>query len=137
MWVKKLTTLTDLMRPWMLANIIVISLAVPLAWYTGIQIYPDFPYELRFRIHILAFLVCYPLYLVWILISLRWPLVGVTLILAGNLIRLTALLMLNFWLGEYFKHFLRPGLLLFLIAIGSFLLFEIVSLLSVKYHARK
>ena len=127
----------NIFRPWILANLILISLSLPLAWYGGIQIYPDFPYELRFRIQILAFLVCYPMYLVWILSSLRWPLVGVTLILAGILIRLTALLMLNFWLSKYFEQFLRPGLLLFLIAIGSFLLFEIVSLLSVKYHTRK
>lgn len=117
-----------------LIGIVIVIFSIPVALYFGYSLYPDLDNTFRFRIYLVSFFVTIPLYIIQFVFAIRKPLVAVWLVLIGVFIRLTACMALSLWLLKNEREFLRPGLLLFLVTIGVFLVFEIVSILSLRFR---
>ena len=121
------------------ANIALVLIGIPTAVFLGYLIYSDaeIALHLRVKIHLISFIVCYPPYFAWLFLGLYKQIWGVAAAFLGIFIRLTVTGIIFFWLKIAFSEHVSAGLVIYLVSVGSFLLFEIVSLIGAGLHTRK
>lgn len=113
---------------WIVLKIGIVLVSAPIAIVFSYWFYPVFPEEMRWQIFYLSILTSYLPYFAWLLVSFRKIEFAPAIVMLGALIRLTALGGLYFWIRPLGYEFISPGLMQYLFLTGSFLLFEIVSL---------
>jgi len=117
---------------------IVISFAVGLflvpAWWITHLADPGFPVDRKIYILVLVFLSGPPLLWAWILLKGRFPRLGLSIVPAGFLLRIIVLALIFFSFDE--PNLRSRAMVLFLLSIGTFLIFEVASALWVGIYGR-
>ncbi|MCB1165688.1 MAG: hypothetical protein KDK37_03125 [Leptospiraceae bacterium] len=103
-------------------------------WYLSLVVDPDFPSRMRFYIFLLLFIGGPPFLWGWLLLKDRFALIGTILVPAGFGARIVILALLYFSFDD-------PGLrnramVVFLVGLGAFLVFEVASVLRVGIYGR-
>lgn len=102
--------------------------AIPLALLFGELIYPDVGWELKTRIYLISFIVSYPPFYLMAFLARRKPQAAAAVALFSIFVRIFMLFFLTLLLQNERTDQFRAGLLLYLIAIGNYLFFEIITL---------
>ena len=103
-------------------------------WYLSLVVDPGFPARIRFYIFLFLFIGGPPFLWAWLLLKDRFALIGTILVPAGFGARIVILALLYF-------SFEDPGLrnramVVFLVGLGAFLVFEVASVLRVGIYGR-
>ena len=117
---------------------IAISLAVGLflipAWWITHLADPQFPVNRKIYIFVLVFLSGPPLLWAWFFLKGRFPRLGLSIVPAGFLMRIIVLALIYFSFDE--PDLRSRAMVLFLLSIGTFLIFEVASALWVGIYGR-
>lgn len=117
-------------------SVLTVSSAVPLSVWAGLQMYPvELSPEVRFAVHFYAFILCYVPFGLWLYFRARDPVKGLGMILGGTTLRFFGLVGYALW--SFDRPDSGPGAMIYLLSIGSFLFFEVVSAALNQNFTRK
>ena len=117
---------------WWLSLLVCLSL-IP-GWYGGVAFDPAFPSNYRGYLFILIFISGPPLFIALLFLRTRFRMMGLYIVPAGTLLRILVLGLIFFSFDD--AGIRNSALMVFLIGIGAFLIFEVASALWVGFLGR-
>lgn len=112
---------------------VILCLFVLPGWMISVLVDPAFPTNYRTYLFILVFVSGPPFFISWILLRKQHRMLGLYLVPAGTLLRMLVLTLIFF---SFEGELRNRAMVVFLIGIGSFLLFEVASALGVGLFGR-
>ena len=114
-------------------SILIALFVLPAWWFTHLAD-PTFPHGLKVYLFVLIFLSGPPLLWAWFFLRGRYPRLGLSIVPAGFLLRIVVLALIYFSFDD--PDLRGRAMVVFLIAIGTFLIFEVASALWVGIYGR-
>jgi len=122
----------DRSNPYLLS--LAVSLFILPAWWLSFLVVPDFPLNIRTYLFVLVFLAGPPVLCSWFFLKDTYPRLGLSIVPAGFLLRLIVLILVFFSFDD--AQLRNRSMLVFLVGIGTFLIFEVASALWVGIYGR-
>ena len=102
--------------------------------FACVSLFPGLSTDIMRPVVMIAFSVTLPAFVATILLARSRPLWVLGIVMLAIFMRLTAVALVAIWLQAKQPESLRPGLLVLLVYVGGFLLFEIVALPASGLH---
>ncbi|HBS06393.1 MAG TPA: hypothetical protein DEA96_15605 [Leptospiraceae bacterium] len=113
---------------------IIVALFIFPAWWITHLVDPAFPVDRKLYLFVLIFLSGPPLLWAWLFLKGRYPRLGLSIVPAGFLLRIVVLALIFFSFED--PDLRSRAMVVFLLCIGTFLIFEVASALWVGIYGR-